>query len=123
MSEGDLDQLKNSIAAFLSKSHAPVIVSPAAIAGSATDNTAAAATARAAGSPPPRTPDKATTAKKGQAGTEPPPPALSTCEGQMAELSKWHSIVNTGFAAQDAECADWLASVLKYVAEPILSQA
>lgn len=122
MPEGDLTQLKSSIAAFLSKAQAPVTASPAATADSAIDSTGAAAPARGAGSPPRKTPDKTTLAKKSKAGTEPAAPALSTCEGQMAELSKWNSILSTGcgFSAQDMECADWLASSLKYVAQPIL---
>lgn len=114
MSDTELSKLRTALATFLSKSQAPEAATAAEAAGVNASDVPAAATGRAAGSPPLKTPDKSATAKKGKAGAEPALPALSTPEGQLIELGKWNSMLDTssGFAAQDAECADWFASLL-----------
>lgn len=116
MSDADLNLLRSAMAAFLSKCEEPAPATPAEAAGSvANDPSVAAGEGPPAGSPPPKTADKPGTAKKGKASAEPALPALATLDGQMAELRKWNSMLDTtsGLTLQDADCADWLASLLK----------
>lgn len=90
---------------------------PAVALDSTPNDVPAAAPTRASASPSPKASDKTAAVKKGKAGTEPAALILSTCEGQMAEFAKWNSMLSptSGCATQDAECADWLASSLKFV--------
>lgn len=69
---------------------------PAAASGKAADKTAAPG-------------------KKGKVPGEPTVPLLSTVAGQQQELVKWSNMLqaNNGIILQDAECADWLANLLK----------
>lgn len=55
------------------------------------------------------------TAKKGKGASEPAVPLLSSVAGQQQELTKWSNMLQTGNGVilQDAELADWLASLLK----------
>ena len=112
MSDTELHHLRSALAAFLSKSRMPAVALD-----STPNDVPAAAPTRASASPSPKASDKTAAVKKGKAGTEPAALILSTCEGQMAEFAKWNSMLSptSGCATQDAECADWLASSLKFV--------
>ena len=112
MSDTELRHLRSALAAFLSKSRMPAVASD-----STPDDVPAAAPTRASASPSPKASDKSAAVKKGKVGTEPAALPLSTCEGQMAEFAKWNSMLSStsGCAAQDADSADWLASLLRLV--------
>ncbi|KAL0048239.1 hypothetical protein WJX82_010821 [Trebouxia sp. C0006] len=79
-----------------SASPASVTPGPAIASGKAADKTAAPG-------------------KKGKVPGEPTVPLLSTVAGQQQELMKWSNMLqaNNGIILQDAECADWLANLLK----------
>ena len=111
-----MSRLKASVSAFFSKqalissrpstaphsdqasvaSPASVTPGPATASGRAADKTAAPG-------------------KKGKVPGEPAVPLLSTVAGQQQELVKWSNMLqaNNGVILQDAECADWLANLLK----------
>ena len=116
LGDDEVSRLKESVSAFFSKqqtltsscpstaphsdqasaSLASVTPGPATASGKAADKTAAPG-------------------KKGKVPGEPAVPLLSTVAGQQQELLKWSNMLqgNNGIILQDAECADWLANLLK----------
>ena len=116
LGDDEVSRLKASVSAFFSKqqtltssrsstaphsdqasaSPASVTPGPASASGKAADKTAAPG-------------------KKGKVPGEPTVPLLSSVAGQQQELLKWSNMLqaNNGIMLQDAECADWLANLLK----------
>ena len=113
LADADLDKLKLSLSSFLTKQQ-----------GQATSRSTPDAQAQHSGVPQApalaaalanKAADKAAgPAKKGKGSTEPAVPPLQTVTGQLTELSRWSSMLqtNTGVTLQDDELADWLAGLL-----------
>lgn len=111
LADSDLEKLRWSLGSFLTKQQ-----------GLATSQTTPeeqpqrSSGPQAAPAPVSKAADRAATpAKKAKGVTEPAVPLLQTVPGQVAELGKWSSILqtNTGVVLQDADLADWLAELLR----------
>ena len=111
LADADLDAVKSALSSFLRKQQDL----PIASSRSNTVGQAPAATGTQA-IPASRDGDKAGAAgKKGKGAAEPAMPVLQTVPGQVAELGKWSSMLQTdgGIVLQDADLADWLAGLLR----------
>lgn len=112
--DADLEVLKSALSAFFSKQQGPSSSRPT------TERQAWELGASHAAAPSSKAGDKAADKaalpiKKGKGTTEPGLPVLQTVPGQIAELSRWSNMLQTnhGLILQDADMADWLASLLK----------
>ena len=114
----DLDKLNFSLSSFLSKQQGPTSnrSTPDAQAQQSGGPQAASAPAsKATDQAADKAADKAALAKKGKGVAEPAVPLLQTVPGQVAELSRWSSMLqtNSGIVLQDNNLADWLADLLR----------
>lgn len=111
--DADLDELRSSLRAFFTKQPGPPSSRSAPV-PQAPDSSLPPATASKAVE---KASDKtaAAAAKKGKGSNEPAVPTLQTVPGQIAELSRWSSMLeaDAGLVLQDADFADWLAMLLK----------
>ena len=122
LEDSELNRLKDSVNAFFSKQQGL----PSSRPGTAPAVEEAATTTAAAVAAPSKAADKApVSAKKGKGSSEPAVPVLSTVVGQQQELTKWSNLLQTniGLVLQDAECAEWLSSLLKDHCSTHVSQA
>ena len=113
LTDSDLDKLKLSLSSFLTKQQG---LASSRSTPDAQSQHSGVPQAPAAAAPANRARDKtAGPAKMGKGSTEPAIPLLQTVTGQMTELSKWSSMLqtNAGVTLQDDELADWLAGLLR----------
>lgn len=111
LADSDLEKLKSSLSSFLTKQQ-----SLAASRSTPEVQAQLSSAPEAAPAPVSKAADKAATpAKKGKGVTEPAVPLLQTVPGQVAELGKWSSLLqtNTGVVLQDTDLANWLAELLR----------
>ena len=108
--DSDLDKLKLSLSSFLNKQQG--LASSRSTPDAQAQHSGALQAPALAAAPA----DKAAgPAKKGKGSTEPPMPLLQTVTGQVTELSRWSSMLqtNAGVTLQDHGLADWLAGLLR----------
>ena len=113
LGDDEVSRLKASVSAFFSKQQTLTSSRPST----------APHSDQASASPASVTPGPATASGKAADKTAAPAkkekelavPLLSTVAGQQQELVKWSNMLqaNNGIILQDAECADWLANLLK----------
>lgn len=111
LAESDLEELKSSLGSFLGKKKGLATSRSTPEIQAQHFNAPQAATA-----PVSKALDKAATpVKKGKGATEPAVPVLQTVPGQLAELGKWSSILqtSTGVILQENDLAHWLAELLR----------
>lgn len=114
LGDDEVSGLKARVSAFFSKQQTLTSsrpsTAPHSYQASASPASAAPGPATASG----KAADK--TAAPGKKGKEPAVPLLLTVAGQQQELTKWSNMLqaNNGIILQDAECADWLANLLKF---------
>ena len=114
LADSDLDKLKLSLSSFLTKQQG--LASNRSTPDAQAQHPSVPQAPALAMAPAGKAADKAAgSAKKGKGTTEPAVPLLQTVTGQMTELSRWSSMLqtNAGVTLQDDELADWLAGLLR----------
>ena len=120
LADADLDKLKLSLSSFLTKQQG--LASSRSTPDAEAQHSAAPQAPALAAAPANKAADKAASAgpaKKGKGSAEPAIPLLQTVTGQITELSRWSSMLqtNAGITLQDDELADWLAGLLRLHSE------
>ena len=114
LADADFDKLKLSLSSFLTKQQG--LASSRSTPDAEAQHCAVPQAPALAAAPAIKAADKAAgPAKKGKGSTEPALPLLQTVTGQVTDLSRWSSMLqtNAGVTLQDDELADWLAGLLR----------